>query len=75
MVGATVPMHADLGNLPCAFANNISNNIMEDSLIYGLFQRTHTESNIKCCWKIVNLVKDALWSVRYLLVFQYKKAP
>ncbi|XP_059829865.1 uncharacterized protein LOC132396366 [Hypanus sabinus] len=45
--------------------------VMEDSLIYGLFPGTHTETNIRCCWQIINSVKDALWSARNLMVCQH----
>lgn len=45
--------------------------VTEDSLIYGLFPGTHTETDINCCWKVINSVKDALWSARNLLVFQH----
>eukprot|EP00061_Rhincodon_typus_P015793 g43679.t1 len=47
--------------------------MMWDSVLYGLFPVTHTETNINCTWKTVNLMEDALWSPRTPLVFQNKE--
>eukprot|EP00061_Rhincodon_typus_P014417 g41419.t1 len=44
-----------------------------DSVLYVLFPGTHTETNISCTWRTINLVKDAPWSARNLLVFQLKE--
>eukprot|EP00061_Rhincodon_typus_P013542 g39975.t1 len=35
--------------------------------------RTHTKTNINCAWRTINSVKDALWFVQHLLVFQSKE--
>ncbi|XP_067864107.1 uncharacterized protein [Heptranchias perlo] len=72
--------------LKCAFAKKVwremqwylsrfvpSSSVTQDSVIYGLFTGTHTESDINFCWKTINSVKDALWSARNLLVFQCKE--
>lgn len=42
-------------------------------LIYGLFSGTHTEANITCYWKIINLGKDPPLSAWNLLVFWYSR--
>ncbi|XP_060685631.1 uncharacterized protein LOC132818637 [Hemiscyllium ocellatum] len=72
--------------LECAYAEEVwrgmqwclsrfvpSSAMTRDSVLYGLFPRTHTETNINCAWRIINLVKDALWAVRNLLIFQLKE--
>ncbi|XP_067853883.1 uncharacterized protein [Heptranchias perlo] len=72
--------------LECAFAKKVwremqwylsrfvpSSSITQDSVLYRLFPGTHTETDINCCWKTINSVKDALWSARNLLVFQCKE--
>eukprot|EP00061_Rhincodon_typus_P015224 g42782.t1 len=33
----------------------------------------HTETNINCTWRTINLVKDLLWAAQNLLVFQLKE--
>ena len=48
-----------------------SSSVTEDSLLYGLFPGTHTETNIRCCWQTINSVKDTLWSARNLMVYQH----
>ncbi|XP_072365904.1 uncharacterized protein [Scyliorhinus torazame] len=70
----------------CAFAKKVwremqwylsrfipNRSVTQDSVLYGLFPGTHTETNINCCWKVINSVKDALWSARNLLIFQCKE--
>ncbi|XP_078075400.1 uncharacterized protein LOC144497833 [Mustelus asterias] len=70
----------------CAFAKKVwsemqwylsrfvpSSSVTQDSVLYGLFAGTHTETNINCCWRVINSVKDALWSARNLLIFQLKE--
>ncbi|XP_078412405.1 uncharacterized protein LOC144689141 [Cetorhinus maximus] len=70
----------------CAFAKKVwremqwllsrfipSSSVTQDSVLYGLFPGTHTETNINCSWRIINSVKEALWSARNLLVFQHKE--
>ena len=47
-----------------------NSSVTEDSVIYGLFPGTHSETDIKCCWKVINSVKDALWSARALFTTQ-----
>ncbi|XP_067896195.1 uncharacterized protein [Heterodontus francisci] len=72
--------------LECVFAKQVwkemqwflsrfipSSSVTQESVLYGLFPGTHTETNINCCWRTINLVKDALWSARNLLVFQRKE--
>eukprot|EP00061_Rhincodon_typus_P012201 g37786.t1 len=44
-----------------------------DSVLHGLFPGTHTETNISCAWRSINVVKDAPWPARNLLVFQMKE--
>eukprot|EP00061_Rhincodon_typus_P012840 g38836.t1 len=51
----------------------LSSSVMRDSVIYGLFPGTHTETNIDCAWRTINSAKDALCSVKNLLVFQNKE--
>ena len=50
-----------------------SSSVTQDSVFYGLFPGTHTETDINCGWKVINSVKDALWSSRNLLIFQRDK--
>eukprot|EP00061_Rhincodon_typus_P011020 g35722.t1 len=47
--------------------------MMQDSVLSGLFHGTHTEMNIDCAWRAINLLKDTLWSARNLLAFQSKE--
>eukprot|EP00061_Rhincodon_typus_P004361 g22397.t1 len=46
---------------------------MWDTVLYGLFPRTHTETNVNGTWRTINVVKDTVWSARTLLVFQSKE--
>eukprot|EP00061_Rhincodon_typus_P013568 g40014.t1 len=47
--------------------------LLVDSVLYSLFPGMHSDTNIDCAWRIINSVKDALWSTRNLLVFQNKE--
>lgn len=44
-----------------------------NSLIYGLFPWTHTNTNIKYYWEIINLMKDAHWSAQNLIIITSKR--
>ena len=59
----------------CAFATEVwsemqwhlsrfipSSSVTQDSVFYGMFPGTHTETTINCCWRVINSMKDALWS-------------
>eukprot|EP00061_Rhincodon_typus_P018125 g47156.t1 len=72
--------------LECAYAKEVwremqwflstfvlSSSVMQDSVLYSLFPRTHNETNISCAWRTINAVKDALRSAQNLLVFQLKE--
>eukprot|EP00061_Rhincodon_typus_P016507 g44766.t1 len=50
----------------------LSCSVTQDSVLYNLFTGTHTETDINCVWRTINSVKDAVWSVRNVLVFQNK---
>ncbi|XP_048392418.1 uncharacterized protein LOC125455003 isoform X1 [Stegostoma tigrinum] len=50
-----------------------SSSVTQDSVPHDLFPGVHTATNINCAWRTINLVKDALWSARNLLVYQSKE--
>lgn len=39
------------------------------------FAQKHSETNIECCKKIINSVKDELWPARNIFVSKAKKCP
>eukprot|EP00061_Rhincodon_typus_P012178 g37749.t1 len=47
--------------------------VTQNCALYRLLSEMHTETNITCTWKTINLVKDALLSAQNLLVFQGKE--
>eukprot|EP00061_Rhincodon_typus_P002877 g18716.t1 len=52
-----------------------SSSVTRDSVSYGLFPATHTDTNINRAWRTIHAVKDTLCSARNLLAFQLKELP